>query len=115
MDPPGFLFENFDNIGVFRMTETSGLPIDASGDLDGKPLQGAKELALEVEKRPELSSCIVRQLYRHTMGRLETDGEEPAILELDSALQEGGYDFRSLLLSFVTHESFRTVAEEGGE
>jgi hypothetical protein len=30
-------------------------------------------------------------------------------------LQEEGYDFRSLLLSFVTHESFRTVAEEGGE
>lgn len=115
MDPPGFLFEHFDNIGAYREMEPGNLPIDSSGELDGEPLDDAFDLAKEIDSHPYLSKCLVRQLYRHTMGRVETDGEEPAIDELDSELEESGYDFQSLLLAFVTHESFRTVAEEGGK
>jgi hypothetical protein len=45
------------------------------------------------------------------MGRLDTEGEQPAIDELDSILEEREFDFQALLVDFVTHESFLTVSE----
>jgi hypothetical protein len=111
MDPPGFLFENFDNVGEYRTVFDNGIPVDATGDLDGEPLQNALELAPVIATHPRLGKCLVRQLYRHTMGRLDTEGEQPAIDELDSILEERAFDFQALLVDFVTHESFLTVAE----
>lgn len=120
IDPPGLLFEHFDSIGVYR-TEQPALgsfpddggpmfPIDSSGDLDGVPLADADDLAAVLADHEDVGRCIVKQLFRHSLGRIDDKGEGPALDELDAHFAEGGYDFQKMLLTLITHESFRRVA-----
>lgn len=109
MDPPGFLFEHFDSSGAYRELQEGVLPIDSSGDLDGKPLADARGLATILETDERVGRCIVKQLYRHAQGRLETKGEAIALETLADRFVTASYDFRSLLLELVTHDAFRFV------
>jgi hypothetical protein len=111
IDPPGFLFEHFDSAGAYRSTD-SGYPIDASGDLDGVPLAGARDLATVLENEAAVGRCIVTQLYRHAQGRLDAPAEAGAIDAIDELFASRGYRFHELLVALVTHESFRFVAAE---
>jgi hypothetical protein len=115
IDPPGFLFESFDSIGVFRTVDKDGYPIDATGDLDGMPLASATELGPLLAQDPRVGKCVVTQLFRHAQGRLETDAERDIIVDLDDRFADDDYRFKRLLRSLVTHEGFRTLApaEEG--
>jgi hypothetical protein len=115
IDPPGFLFESFDSIGVFRTVDKDGYPIDASGDLDGQPLASATELGPLLAEDPRVGQCVVEQLFRHAQGRLETETEADILSDLGDRFADQGYRFRRLLLTLVTHEGFRTLApaEEG--
>ncbi len=110
MDPPGFLFEHFDSLGVFRTELPGPLPIDSSGDLDGKPLDDATGLTALLEDDPRVGDCMVKQFYRYAHGRLETKGEKVALEQLDARFAETSYDFHQLIIELVTHESFRTVS-----
>jgi uncharacterized protein DUF1592/uncharacterized protein DUF1588/uncharacterized protein DUF1595/uncharacterized protein DUF1585/uncharacterized protein DUF1587 len=110
MDPPGFLFEHFDSLGVYRTSLPGPLPVDSSGDLDGKPLDDATGLTALLQDDPRVGACMVKQLYRYAHGRLDTKGEKAALEELDARFAETGYDFRQLIIELVTHESFRAVA-----
>lgn len=113
LDPPGYLFEGFNEAGVFRTADGAGNPVDTSGDLDGVPLADARELAAHLASDPRVPTCMVRQLFRHASGRLELEGEADALAALGEEFAAGGHQFRSLLLSLVASESFRTlVAEE---
>ncbi|MGH1348412.1 MAG: DUF1592 domain-containing protein [Nannocystales bacterium] len=115
IDPPGFLFENFDSAGVLRATD-NGHPVDTTGELDGVPLADASELADVLAQNPFVGPCVVKQLFRHTNGRLETDGEQPALDDLSARFSDRGHRFSELLVQLVRHESFRYVTlqtEEG--
>jgi hypothetical protein len=114
IDPPGFLFENFDNIGAFR-TVDAGEPIDASGDLDGTPLADARDLAAVLEDHEGVGRCLVEQLYRHAQGRLQTDAEEGALEDLTLRFVDADHRFSQLLLELVTHDAFRFVTEQTQE
>ncbi len=109
MDPPGMLFEHFDSVGAWREEEPGG-PIDSSGDLDGVPLDDARDLALVLADDPRLPACMVKQLYRHASGRLEVSTEARALRSLTEHFEATGYRFRDLLLALATHEAFRTLA-----
>ncbi|HEY8379095.1 MAG TPA: DUF1592 domain-containing protein, partial [Nannocystis sp.] len=100
IDPPGFLFEHFDSIGAYR-TLDNGYPVDASGDLDGKPLGGARDLARALETDPRVGRCIVHQLFRHAVGRLPELSEFPALDDLEDRFVASGHRFRQLLLDLV--------------
>lgn len=117
IDPPGFLFESFDSIGVFRTVDKDGYAIDASGELDGVPLGSATELGPLLAEDPRVGKCVVQQLFRHAQGRLETGNEADILADLDDRFAAQGYRFRRLLLELVTHEGFRTLApaDEGGQ
>ena len=111
MDPPGFLFENFDSIGAWR-TLDNGLPIDATGDLDGIPLNNARELAEMLKDDARVGRCIVTQLYRHAIGRRDILSEKPALDDIDERFAAEGHRFTELLKILVTSDLFRSVAEE---
>lgn len=108
IDPPGFLFEGFDSIGAARTTD-HGYPVDTSGDLDGAPLRDGRDLGEVLARDPRVSSCVVRQLWRHANGRLETRGEEAALTALDFAFVRSGHRFRELLLELATSEHFHSA------
>jgi PAS domain-containing protein len=109
VDPPGFLFESFDAIGAYR-TEDNGYPVDTSGDLDGKPLANARELAAVLAVDERVGHCMVKQLYRHAMGRLDEPSELPALDAMHERFEGSGFRFRELLVALVTNDSFRFVA-----
>lgn len=108
MDNIGLGFENFDPIGAYRATENDQ-PIDASGDLSGKSFDGVRELAQVLADDPSVLACIVRNVYRHSMGHVETSGEKPAITALSGAFEEGGGSLQGLLVELVASEAFRMV------
>jgi hypothetical protein len=110
IDPPGFLFENFDSIGRFR-TEVDGHALDTSGELDGTPLADARDLAVALRDDPRVPACVVRQLYRHANARLEMESEEAALVELEEAFADSGYRFRDLMVAMALSEGFRTISE----
>ncbi|MCH9684702.1 MAG: DUF1592 domain-containing protein [Deltaproteobacteria bacterium] len=110
IDPPGFLFENFDSLGSHRTEYPGGHDIDASGSLDGVALANATELGPLLADDARVGKCVVTQLYRHAQGRLETEDEADILTDLDDRFESEGYRFKSLLMQLVTHEGFRTLA-----
>lgn len=109
IDPPGFLFEGFDSIGA-RRTHDHGVPVDTSGELDGAPLRDGRDLGAILAEDPRVTMCLTRQLWRHAHARLETDGEEAAIVALERAFARSGYRFRDLLIELAISDAFRSVA-----
>ncbi|MFT5353137.1 MAG: hypothetical protein ACI9KE_000335 [Polyangiales bacterium] len=109
LDPPGFLFEHYDSVGAWRDREPNG-EIDASGGLDDVDLDGATDLAMLLRDDPRVPRCIIKQLYRHTMGRLDEEIEAEALYDLETEFAATGYRFRDLLVLFATSEAFRTVS-----
>jgi hypothetical protein len=109
MDPLGLPLENFDAIGAFRDTE-HGLPIDASGDLDGVAFNGPIELGQLLGQDARVSACMVRHLYRYATGLIEAAAQETVIGQLASQFEIEGQDMQKLMLALVTSEGFRYVA-----
>lgn len=110
MDPIGFGLENYDSIGRFR-TEENGYPIDSSAELDGTPFDGAAGLGQIVAETPGTASCLVRNLYRHATGHIETEGEQVAVEALEESFVESGHHMQDLMIEIVASPAFRVVAE----
>lgn len=109
MDPLGFPMENFDPIGRYRTTD-NGLPVDASGQIDGTSFNGILELGQVLATRSEVSDCLVRHFYRYGTGHVELASEQPVLDTLQSQFRSGGYHVRDLLVAIVTSDGFRYVA-----
>jgi hypothetical protein len=109
IDPPGFLFENYDSMGRWR-DAVDGYPVDATGDLDGEPLNDALDLAEALATHPQVGPCIARQLYRHANGRLDARGDRAALAEIGAAFKASGHDFQTLVVALVRSDGFRLVA-----
>ena len=111
MDPPGFLFENFDSIGAFRST-IAGLPVDASAQVDGETLHDARDLASRLAGDPQVARCLVKQVYRHANARIDGDGDSAMIDELTARFADSGYRVRELLVALAKSDGFRTAQKE---
>jgi mono/diheme cytochrome c family protein/PAS domain-containing protein len=110
MDPMGLAFETFDGIGAFRKTE-NGLPIDATGELDGVPFKDASELGALLRKNSRVGVCVARSLFRFALGHLEEEGDEPLVDELARGLERDGFKFYALVLNVVKSRGFRYVSD----
>ena len=108
MDPIGFAFENFDAVGHARLTD-NGEPVQTDGSLDGVSYDDSVGLAQELAQRPEAMSCMVRKLYRHANGRVESAEEIRAINSIDEMFRDSGYRFETLLLSLILSDGFLTI------
>lgn len=108
IDPPGFLFERFDSVGRYRES-VNGITLDASGDLDGVPMSNLGDLAQHLAQDSRLSTCMVRQVYRFALGRLEEEGEESEILRLHEKFRAQGFRFKALIKALLMSDGFRQV------
>ena len=111
IDPPGFLFERFDSVGRYR-EELNGVVLDASGDLDGVPMADLSDLADHLAQDARLTMCMVRQVYRFALGRLEEYGEEVEIQSLHQQFASQGFRFKQLIKSLLLSEGFRVVGTQ---
>ena len=67
IDPLGFAFEHYDQLGRWRDTD-NGHTIDATGELDGVPFDGASELAAVLADDPRVATCFVETARRWGSG-----------------------------------------------
>ncbi len=72
MDPVGLGLENFDGVGAYRTMEV-GLPIDASGNLDGVAYTDARGPGAALKNHPDIGSCLTRDVLRYMMQRAHRD------------------------------------------
>ena len=111
MDPPGLALEHYDAIGAFRATD-SGLPIDPSGAVEGfGQFASAADLGALLREDPRATRCMVRLLFRHSMGHVELPGERPALARLDEAFAAQDYRIQDLLVELCASPAFQLVGE----
>jgi len=109
LDPIGFGLESYDGFGEFRTME-SGKPIDDSGEIKGSdvegPFKGGPELARKLATSSQVGECAVKQVFRFSMGRKETDLDKCSVnLSLDRYLGAKG-SLYAALEGLVESESF---------
>ena len=111
MDPLGLPLENFDAIGRYRTTE-SGLPIDASGDVNGIPVANAREMGEAMARDKAMAACMVRRFHAYAMGHDERAVDGTVVNDLISSFETSGYKLRDLVVATVTHDAFSAVAPQ---
>jgi Protein of unknown function (DUF1588)/Protein of unknown function (DUF1592)/Protein of unknown function (DUF1587)/Protein of unknown function (DUF1595)/Cellulose binding domain len=77
IDPLGFAFEHYDQLGAYRALD-NGFPIDDSGDIDGVPFSGPAGLAEGLLNDERFRSCFVSTWRRHATG-LPACGEDQGV------------------------------------
>ena len=110
MDPLGLGLENYDGIGRYR-TEENGAVIDPNSELDGQSFAGAQELGALLKEHVSAPPCMVRNLFRHATGHIETSGESVELEELDVAFADSGYRMQEILVELVASPAFRLVGD----
>jgi hypothetical protein len=108
MDPVGLGLENFDSIGVYR-TMDNGLPIDATGVLDGLPFKDEASLATVLRNHPNAGPCFVSKLYEHLQGRALLDVDAPVLADLAAQFAASGHRADQLLLDVLSSDAYRFI------
>jgi len=109
MDPAGFAFERFDPTGAFRQLD-NGVTIDSTGEIGGLgSFANAAELAGLIRNDPRTPNCVVRNLYRSTLGHREGAGQSQGINALDTSFTDTDYDFKALMVELTLNPLFRLV------
>jgi hypothetical protein len=116
MDPIGFGLEGYDAIGrrrdkqviLFTPDRTQRdkkpvkveLPLDTRGVVEGIPeseFTSPRQLGQILARSPECQECVVKQLFRYTFGRLETDGDRTLIDEATGVFRDSGFRLTALM------------------
>jgi Protein of unknown function (DUF1588)/Protein of unknown function (DUF1592)/Protein of unknown function (DUF1595)/Protein of unknown function (DUF1587)/Protein of unknown function (DUF1585) len=109
INPPGFAFDGFDQLGKWRDTDRQGRPFDTSGmligtDKDG-PFNNHRDLIERLSTSATASDCFVTQWFRYGMARLE-EADECGLRALQNVFRESGGDVGALVLAIVTDVEF---------
>jgi hypothetical protein len=109
MDPIGFGLEQFDRAGKFRDREADHPECLISGDgsLTGfGSFKGPAGLAELMISSGALESCVVKQLFRYSVGRRELPDDGALLDALTTQFTEHGRRFDLLVLDLVTQPTF---------
>lgn len=108
-DPIGLSLEHYDAVGAYRPLE-NGVPIDASGEFDGKSYRNALEFARILRESPAAPSCAATRVYEYGLGRSAAANDSAAIEQLTASFAKARYTFPALMREVATSPAFRTVA-----
>lgn len=122
IDPIGLTFEKFDAIGGRRemakilfpskdedkKPKVVELPLDTAGYVAGlstMQFTSPKVLGEILAKSEACQECMVKQMYRFTVGRMETPADRPVIRKLTDKFRESEFRFRELLLALAVERA----------
>jgi hypothetical protein len=114
MDPVGFGLENYDRTGKWRTVELDDASCTISGDgaLEGiGTFNGADGLADLFSGSGSLEPCLVKQVFRFSVGRWEQAADEGLLEALSTRFVKNGRHFDELLLDLVSEPAFAYRAE----
>ena len=116
IDPPGYVFENWDEVGRFRAMD-SGKPIDTSaiminaGDLDGTYAQGDAFLQ-KVGSSADVQRCFAEKYLTFAVERALTTDDACSLAAVQGGFAPSG-DLRALVAAIAGSDSFRMRLTEG--
>lgn len=122
IDPIGFGFEKFDAIGARRnkfkllffapdeeddrrvKPKTLELEMDTVGFVAGIPdskFSSPRELGAVLARSPQCQECLVKQYFRYTSGRMETQADRRLIRQVSEDFRKSQFKFKELIISLV--------------
>ncbi len=116
IDAAGFLFENYDGMGLYR-TEENGMPVDASGEiikphdetLKGK-LRGVAELSERLAQSGQVTDCVAQDWMRFMLGRKLDLGDLCSVYAVQREFAAGGGSFDALVRAVAKSDAFKAHA-----
>jgi mono/diheme cytochrome c family protein len=107
-DPLGFVLENFDGVGAFRVRE-NGQPVDATGSApDGTPVNGVVELRQALLKHQDaFVFTLTEKLMIYALGRGLEAYDMPVVREIIRDAAKQNYRFSALFLGVVKSVPFQ--------
>ena len=109
MDPIGFGLEQFDREGKFRDHEADHPEclITGDGSLTGfGSFKGPSGLADLMVSSGSVESCVVKQLFRYSVGRREQTEDAALLSALTRQFNAEGRRFDQLVIDLVSHPTF---------
>jgi hypothetical protein len=108
MDPLGFALENFDGVGMWRITE-GNKPVDASGALpDGTHFEGPNGLrVILLNRRGEFVQTVTEKLLTYALGRGLEYYDAPAVRGITHEAALNNDRWSSLIVGIVRSTPFR--------
>lgn len=127
IDPIGFGFEQYNAIGGFQKKmslmftpagrgdaaraapATVELDLDTSAyiqGIDDSSFATPRELGRILAHSKTCQKCIVKQLFRYTFGREETERDQPVLDALLVKFRDSGFRFRELVVAMATSKLF---------
>ncbi len=110
INPPGYAFGKFDQVGRFRDTDANNRPIDTTGTLVGSDVDGAftghTDLVDRLARSDRAQACVVTEWFRYTMARTETTDDDCRIKQWQDAFVSSKGSVTALLSKIVTSNSF---------
>nr|WP_298721240.1 DUF1592 domain-containing protein [uncultured Steroidobacter sp.] len=110
MDPIGLALENFDGEGSFR-TQENGVPIDASGELDGVKYNDAAGLAQALHDNANLPRCLVQRAFSYGVGGAAGKADRDFLTYLNERFAADDYRLHELLRSIVLSDAFSRLRQ----
>lgn len=116
MDPAGLVLEVYDAVGGFRTTMPSGRTIDTESEIivsnPEDSTSGVVANAIELSQRMASSDivekCLVRQMLRYSLGRLDNQPEDRCIVErVHQEFSLSGGQLDALIVALVKSDAFR--------
>lgn len=129
IDPWGVAFENYDAVGRWRDSSTTGngttakravgqgrpktarTPVDASAVLpDGTDINGIETMQsyLLNQQAEAFARSLAKRMLAYALGRTMTLADEPAVDEVTAKLADRNYRLRDFVLEIVQSSAFRT-------
>jgi hypothetical protein len=119
IDPAGFAFEHYGEIGAFRMLD-NGKPVDASGTLKLSNTttiswRDAPSFVRALAATEEVPACLTRQWFRYLLRRHEDAADESSLREALASAQRHRFDLRELVVALTLTPAFTHRALALGE
>jgi hypothetical protein len=96
-------------VGAYRTTD-DGLPVDASGSINGTdvdgPFTGGVELSKKLAGSKTVAACVTSNWYAYAVGRDLATADSCRLAKLNLSLSDAGGDIRELLVAIVTSPEF---------
>jgi hypothetical protein len=127
IDPIGFGFEKFDAIGARRdkfkllffgdddedgrraKPRTVELEMNTAGYVAGIPdskFSSPRELGAVLARSPQCQECLVKQYFRYTSGRMETQADRHLIRKVTEDFRRSQFRFKELIISLIRSREF---------
>jgi len=106
IDPLGFGFEHFDAIGAWRDNWENGIEVDASGEVEETPFDGATELIELVGRDEKAKECYSRRWMEFALGRPATDSDLCTLETVKQRFVASDGNIRSLIVDIALTDAF---------